>query len=260
MRLDSLLAARGLYESRSAAAASVMAGEVLLGPGRIVAHKPGQLVDGSVEVVLRPRPRYVSRGALKLAPALDRFALQVAGAAALDVGASTGGFTDLLLQRGAARVIALDVGYGELHWRLRTDPRVHLMERCNARHLRPGMLPYPPSLVVIDVSFISLTKVLGAILACAAQRFDCVALVKPQFEAGREAVGRGGVVRDAAARRAALCNVGEAARALGASVLGYAPAGLPGPKGNRETFIWIAEAGRAGALADLKSAAGEVEP
>jgi 23S rRNA (cytidine1920-2'-O)/16S rRNA (cytidine1409-2'-O)-methyltransferase len=260
VRLDTLLAARGLYESRSRAAASVMAGEVLLGAQRAVARKPGQLVDAEVQVALRARPRFASRGALKLAAALDRLQIDVAGRAALDVGASTGGFTDLLLQRGAAAVIALDVGYGELHWRLRSDPRVHVLERCNARHLTAAMLPYRPSLIVIDVSFISLAKVLGAVLACATERYDCLALVKPQFEAGRDAVGRGGVVRDPGVRRGALVGVGEAARTLGAAVLGFAPAGLHGPKGNRETFIWIAERGRAGALSDLEGAARAVEP
>ncbi len=263
VRLDSLLAQRGLYESRSRAAASVMAGEVLIGPGRERARKPGQLVDQTVEVELAERERFVSRGALKLAPALDRLGLEVRGVSALDVGASTGGFTDLLLRRGAARVTALDVGYGELHWRLRTDPRVSVLERCNARHLKPEMLPYPPELIVIDVSFISLAKVLPAVLACAHRRFDCLALVKPQFEVGRGAVGRGGVVRDPALRRGALVAVAIAARSLGATVLGFAAAGVPGPKGNRETFIWLAEAGRGGGLVGeeaLEEAVRAVEP
>jgi 23S rRNA (cytidine1920-2'-O)/16S rRNA (cytidine1409-2'-O)-methyltransferase len=263
VRLDSLLAERGLFESRSGAAASVMAGEVLIGPGRERARKPGQLVDEGVEVALARTERFASRGALKLAPALERFGLDVRGRSALDVGASTGGFTDLLLRRGAARVIALDVGYGELHWRLRTDPRVIVLERCNARQLEPKMLPYAPELIVIDVSFISLAKVLPAVLRCAAARFDCLALVKPQFEAGRDAVGRGGVVRDAAVRRGVLAAVATAARSLGAAVLGFAAAGLPGPKGNRETFIWLAEASREGGLADegaLEAAVLAVEP
>jgi 23S rRNA (cytidine1920-2'-O)/16S rRNA (cytidine1409-2'-O)-methyltransferase len=186
--------------------------------------------------------------------------LEVAGRRALDVGASTGGFTDCLLQRGAAQVVALDVAYGELDWRLRSDPRVTVIERRNARSLRAEELPYAPELIVVDVSFISLSKVLPAVLACAAPRFDCLALVKPQFEVGREYVGKGGVVRDAVLRRRALVAAGEAAVALGASALGYASSGLPGPKGNRESFVWLAEAGRPARVEDLEAAAREVEP
>jgi 23S rRNA (cytidine1920-2'-O)/16S rRNA (cytidine1409-2'-O)-methyltransferase len=176
------------------------------------------------------------------------------------VGASTGGFTDCLLQAGAEHVVAVDVAYGELDWRLRSDERVTVIERCNARALQPDQLPYAPDLIVIDVSFISLTKVLPAVLGCAAERFDCLALIKPQFEVGRGAVGKGGVVRDAAARRGALVDVALAARALGASVLGYASSGLPGPKGNLETFVWLAESTRDGGVEDLERAAREVEP
>jgi 23S rRNA (cytidine1920-2'-O)/16S rRNA (cytidine1409-2'-O)-methyltransferase len=174
------------------------------------------------------------------------------------VGASTGGFTDCLLQAGAAHVVALDVAYGELDWRLRSDPRVTVIERSNARSLAAGQLPYAPDLIVIDVSFISLGKVLGAVLSCAAPQFDCLALIKPQFEVGRAQVGKGGVVRDGALRRQALIDVGSAARELGVSVLGYASSGLPGPKGNLETFIWLAEAGRG--EVDLEAAAFGVEP
>jgi 23S rRNA (cytidine1920-2'-O)/16S rRNA (cytidine1409-2'-O)-methyltransferase len=141
----------------------------------------------------------------------------------------------------------VDVGYGELHWRLRNDPRVHVLERTNARLLTPGMLPYSPDLAVVDVSFISLTKVLPAVLGCMAPVHDLLALIKPQFEVGRGRVGKGGVVRDPALRRASLVEVGRAAKALGAGVLGYSSSGLPGPKGNRESFIWLAEAGRVGA-------------
>jgi 23S rRNA (cytidine1920-2'-O)/16S rRNA (cytidine1409-2'-O)-methyltransferase len=151
------------------------------------------------------------------------------------------------------------VAYGRLDWRLRSNPRVTVIERCNARSLRPEQLPYAPDLIAIDVSFISLAKVLPAVLACAADRFDCLALVKPQFEVGRGQVGKGGVVRDAAARRRALVDVGAAARQLGAAVLGYASSGLPGPKGNLETFVWLAEGARGGRL-DLEGAAREVEP
>jgi 23S rRNA (cytidine1920-2'-O)/16S rRNA (cytidine1409-2'-O)-methyltransferase len=177
----------------------------------------------------------------------------------LDVGASTGGFTDCLLQAGASHVVALDVAYGELDWKLRSDPRVTVIERRNARSLRPDELPYAPDLIVIDVSFISLAKVLPAVLACAAERFDCLALIKPQFEVGPSQVGKGGVVRDAAVRRGALVAVGSAARELGATVLGYASSGLPGPKGNRETFVWLAEESRGGGI-DVHEAALEVEP
>jgi 23S rRNA (cytidine1920-2'-O)/16S rRNA (cytidine1409-2'-O)-methyltransferase len=259
IRLDSLLAERGLFESRARAAASVLAGDVLLLPDRRRAEKPGQLVGADVEVEVVRAPPYVSRGGVKLANALDVLGIDVGGAHALDVGASTGGFTDCLLQRGAAHVVALDVAYGELSWKLREDPRVTVLERVNARALRPGVLPYAPGLTVIDVSFISLTKVLPAVLACAAARYDCLAMVKPQFEVGRERVGKGGVVRDPNARRDALVAVGRAAVALGAAVGGYAGSGLPGPKGNRETFVWLREPARGG-VEDLEAAAAEVEP
>ncbi len=259
VRLDQLLSQRGVFPSRSRAAASVLAGEVLLGPGRRRAEKPGQLVSEDVELKLAAMPAYVSRGGVKLANALDAFALDVAGRCALDVGASTGGFTDCLLQRGAAHVIALDVAYGQLDWGVRTDPRVTVIERVNARSLVPGELPYAPDLIVIDVSFIAATKVLGAVLGAAAERFDCLALVKPQFEVGREGVGKGGVVRDPDLRRAALTAVGAAALELGAAVLGYASSGLPGPKGNLESFVWLADGPRGG-VRDLERAAREVEP
>jgi len=259
MRLDSLLYERGMFGSRSRAAASVLAGEVLLLPGRGRAQKPGQMVPEDVELEVATGPRYASRGGIKLANALDRLGLEARGRLGLDVGASTGGFTDCLLQRGADRVAAVDVAYGEFDWRLRSDPRVTLLERKNARALRPEDLPFRPDLIVVDVSFISLRKVLPAVLDCAAGEFDCLALIKPQFEVGREAVGKGGVVRDAAARRGALVAVGDAVRALGSSVLGYASSELPGPKGNLETFLWLGEGGRTG-LEDLETAAREVEP
>jgi 23S rRNA (cytidine1920-2'-O)/16S rRNA (cytidine1409-2'-O)-methyltransferase len=260
MRLDALLAERGIFASRSRAAASVIAGEVMLGAERRRAEKPGQMVADDVELALAQADDYVSRGGRKLANALDTLGLDVAGRRALDVGASTGGFSDCLLQRDAACVTTLDVAYGELNWRLRTDARVTVIERQNARAVEPRMLPYAPDLVVIDVSFISLAKVLPAVLACAADRFDCLALVKPQFEVGRERVGKGGVVRAAADRRSALVAVGEAARELGAAVLGFASSGLPGPKGNRESFVWLAEAGRVGDVFDVEAAARDVEP
>jgi 23S rRNA (cytidine1920-2'-O)/16S rRNA (cytidine1409-2'-O)-methyltransferase len=240
VRLDTLLAERGLYGSRTRAAASVMAGEVLVGPDRRRIDKPGQMVEADVVVSVDETPAYVSRGGIKLANALDALDVDVAGRRALDVGASTGGFTDVLLQRGAAHVIAVDVAYGELHWGLRTDERVTVLERTNARALDPADLPHAPDLVVVDVSFISLTKVLPAVLACATEGFDCLAMVKPQFEVGRERVGRG-VVHDPALRREAIDGVAAAARALGHEIRGEAESGLPGPKGNLETFLWIAD-------------------
>ena len=253
-----------MFPSRSRAAASVLAGDVLVLPDRRRAEKPGQLFPEDAEFELVERPRYVSRGGVKLANALQAFELDVTGRLALDVGASTGGFSDCLLQHGVARVTAVDVAYGELDWRLRSDERVTVIERTNARALEPDALPYRPDLIVVDVSFISLCKVLGAVLACAAARYDALAMVKPQFEVGRELVGKGGVVRDAGVRRGALVDVARAAtEELGTSVLGFASSGLPGPKGNEETFVWLAEPDRPGALdsADaLEAAAREVEP
>jgi 23S rRNA (cytidine1920-2'-O)/16S rRNA (cytidine1409-2'-O)-methyltransferase len=259
VRLDSLLSDRGVFPSRSRAAASVLAGEVMLLPERRRAEKPGQMVAEDVELELRQAPAFVSRGGVKLANALDTFGIDVAGRHGLDVGASTGGFTDCLLSRGADHVIALDVAYGQLDWGLRSDSRVSVIERRNARALEPGELPYRPDLIVIDVSFISVVKVLDAVLGCAAERYDCLALVKPQFEVGRAKVGKGGVVRDPGLRRQALVDAGEAAVGLGASVLGYASSGLPGPKGNLESFVWLAEGPR-GTVPDLAAAAREVEP
>jgi 23S rRNA (cytidine1920-2'-O)/16S rRNA (cytidine1409-2'-O)-methyltransferase len=262
-RLDSLLAERGLFESRTRAAAAVMAGKVRLGGADGArASKPGQMVAPDVDVAVDPGDDYVSRGGVKLANALDALDLPVAGRRCLDVGASTGGFTDVLLRRGAAAVTALDVGAGELHPRLREDARVTVIERVNARTLEPAALPYRPDLVVADVSFISLRKVLPAVLACTAEAFDCLALVKPQFELGPKRVGKGGVVRAADDRRAALLAVAGWASAAGFAVRGFASSGLPGPAGNRETFIWIAPGGGAGALDDrgLARAVAKVEP
>jgi 23S rRNA (cytidine1920-2'-O)/16S rRNA (cytidine1409-2'-O)-methyltransferase len=251
-RLDTLLAERGVFASRSRAAASVMAGEVRVGSAGRRAEKPGEMVAADALLSVDERPRYVSRGGIKLENALRRTGIAVAGRSALDVGASTGGFTDCLLQHGAAEVLAVDVGYGELHYSLRTDPRVRVLERTNARSLTPAMAPATPDLAVVDVSFISLTKVLPAVLACLGGTYDVLALVKPQFEAPRELIGKGGVVRDPAVRRAALVAVGLAARGIERpagqpAVLGFCSSGLPGPKGNRETFVWLAEHGRAGA-------------
>lgn len=264
-RLDTLLAERGLFPSRSRAAASVMAGEVTIGgaAGRLAA-KPGESVPIDVELSVRERSPFVSRGGIKLNNALEAIDLSVQGRNALDVGVSTGGFTDCLLKRGAAHVVAVDVGYGDIDYGLRTDARVTLLERTNARSLTPQMLPYAPDLAVVDVSFISLRKVLPAILGCLAVRYDVLALCKPQFEVGRGRVGKGGVVRSAEDRRAALIGVGQTALELGASVLGCRSSGLPGPKGNLETFVWLAENGRGDGATDptgeLERMAREVEP
>ena len=248
-RLDALLHRRGLFPSRSRAAAAVMAGDVRLGPRGVLAKKPGQSVAEDVEIELAERPEFVSRGGRKLANALDALGTEVAGRDCLDVGASTGGFTDCLLQRGARHVVAVDVAYGELAWSLRGDERVTVIERVNARALESSQLPYRPDLVVCDLSFISLVKVLPAVISCAADRHDVLAMVKPQFEVGRERVGSGGVVRDPALRREAVAAVAQDVRAAtGSVVLGAASSGLPGPKGNRETFLWLAEPGRPGAL------------
>jgi 23S rRNA (cytidine1920-2'-O)/16S rRNA (cytidine1409-2'-O)-methyltransferase len=259
VRLDTLLAERGLFSSRARAAASVLAGEVRLGPGNERAAKPGQMVAADVVVAVDDRPRYVSRGGTKLANALDTLGLDVAGRRALDAGASTGGFTDVLLQRGAQHVVAVDVAYGELDWGLRNDDRVTVLERTNVRSLTPAHLPFAPDLLVADLSFISLRKVLPALLGCMAPGFDGLVMIKPQFEVGRERVG-GGVVREPADRRWALVAVANAVQELGASVLGFASSRLPGPKGNRETFAWIAEGGRPEALRDVEAAALEIEP
>ncbi|HZQ88561.1 MAG TPA: TlyA family RNA methyltransferase [Gaiellaceae bacterium] len=233
-RLDVLLVERGLAESRTQAQALVLAGLV---PGH---EKPGEQVDERAQLELKGRPPYVSRGGEKLAHALDAFGLDPAGLDCLDVGASTGGFTDVLLQRGAARVIAVDVGYGQLHERLRADERVVVLERTNARAL--DELPFAPQLIVCDVSFISIRVALPPALRLAAPGWRAVVLVKPQFEAGRGDVGRGGVVRDDGVRARVVREVAEAALAWGASTLGVVDSGLPGPKGNRELFVHLAQA------------------
>jgi 23S rRNA (cytidine1920-2'-O)/16S rRNA (cytidine1409-2'-O)-methyltransferase len=211
----------------------------------------------------RDGPAFVSRGGIKLENALTASGLNVSDRRALDVGASTGGFTDCLLRHGATGVVAVDVGYGQLDWGLRNDPRVSVLERTNARALTVDMLPYTPDLATIDVVFISLAKVLPAVLGCMAESYDVLAMVKPQFEVGRARVGKGGVVRDSGDRRDALVQVGRAALGLGASVLGYYSSGLAGPKGNKETFVWLAEpghAGRAESLGDVEQMARRVEP
>ncbi|MBA3865294.1 MAG: TlyA family RNA methyltransferase [Solirubrobacterales bacterium] len=250
-RIDAVLAERGLFPSRSAAAGAVRAGEVRVGQDGPVALRPSQLVEPEAALIVDPGPRYVSRGGTKLENALEALEIDVAGRDCLDVGASTGGFTDCLLQRGAPRVISADVAYGQIDVRLREDPRVTVIERLNARDLEPGDLPFAASLATVDVSFISLVKVLPAVARCLAPGGEVLAMVKPQFELSRERVGRG-VVRDAGDRREAILAVAEAAAELGLAVRGFASSGLPGPKGNRETFVWCG--GDGPAVADLGAA------
>jgi 23S rRNA (cytidine1920-2'-O)/16S rRNA (cytidine1409-2'-O)-methyltransferase len=230
-RLDVLLVERGLAESRAQAQALVMAGLV---PGH---SKAGEQVDESADLTVESPPPYVSRGGQKLAHALDVLRVEVAGRDCLDVGASTGGFTDVLLQRGAARVIALDVGRGQLHARLRGEPRVTVLERTNARDL--AALPFAPELVTCDVSFISVRTALPPALALARPGWEALVLVKPQFEAGRAEVGRRGVVRDREVHRRVLREIAEAALAWPGETAGIVDSGLPGPKGNREFFLHL---------------------
>lgn len=216
-----------------------MAGRVRV-DGSVV-DKPGHPVREAAVIEVDRGPEYVSRGGVKLANALDALGVEVTGADALDLGASTGGFTDCLLQRGARRVIALDVGYGQLDWSIRQDARVHVMERTNARHLTPGSLPFAPDLVTCDLSFISIGTVWGAVVPCCAPGWRAMVMVKPQFEVGRDRVGSGGVVRDPRAREDAVRGVIEVIESHGGRIIGSADSGLPGPKGNRETFVLAAE-------------------
>jgi 23S rRNA (cytidine1920-2'-O)/16S rRNA (cytidine1409-2'-O)-methyltransferase len=236
-RIDAVLAERGLFPSRSAAAGAVRAGEVRVGRDGPVALRPSQLVEPEAALIVDSGPRYVSRGGSKLENALEALAIDVTGRDCLDVGASTGGFSDCLLQRGATRVAAVDVAYGQIDLRMREDPRVTVIERLNARAMEPADLPFAPALATVDVSFISLTKVLPAVARCLAPGGEALAMVKPQFELGRSRVGRG-VVRDAGDRSEAIRVVADAAIDLGLPVRGVASSGLPGPKGNRETFLW----------------------
>jgi 23S rRNA (cytidine1920-2'-O)/16S rRNA (cytidine1409-2'-O)-methyltransferase len=234
-RADKRVVDLGLAESRTRAQAMILAGQVVIGDH--VVAKPGELVDADAEVRLKGAPMpYVSRGGLKLEHALEHFHIDVTGLRAIDVGASTGGFTDCLLQRGAVEVCAVDVGYNQLAWKLRDDKRVYALERVNARHLEPSMLPWKPDLAVCDVSFISLTLILPRLVECGARRLVC--LIKPQFEAGREAVGKGGVVRDPAARQAAIEKCCDAAKSLGCRVEGVVESPIRGPAGNVEYLMY----------------------
>ena len=234
-RLDKLLVARGLAESREQAQRLIMAGLVLVEDRP--ATKPGHKIPTDAVIRVKERPQFVSRGAHKLIAGLDVFGVDPQGWVCADLGASTGGFTDVLLQRGAARVYAVDVGYGQLHWRLRNDPRVVVMERTNARYLQS--LPEPVQLVVIDASFISLRLLLPAARRILAPDGQIIALVKPQFEAGRERVGKGGVVRDARVHRQVLREIVDWAAEHGYGPQGLVPSPILGPKGNREFLLWL---------------------
>jgi 23S rRNA (cytidine1920-2'-O)/16S rRNA (cytidine1409-2'-O)-methyltransferase len=242
-RLDVLLVERGLAESRTQAQALVMAGLV---PGHA---KPGEQVDDAAPLEVERPPPYVSRAGFKLANALDAFGVDPAGLDCLDLGASTGGFTDVLLQRGAARVIALDVGHGQLHLRIRDDPRVEVLERTNARTLVE--LPFEPRLVTCDVSFISVRSALPPALRLAARGWQALVLVKPQFEAGRAEV-RKGVVRDPAVHARVVREIAECALGWGARPAGVVDSGLPGPKGNHEFVLYLVQADHPELPADLE--------
>jgi 23S rRNA (cytidine1920-2'-O)/16S rRNA (cytidine1409-2'-O)-methyltransferase len=229
---------QGLAPSREKARALILAGEVLCGDRPV--DKAGELVPADAPLRLRSEPMpYVSRGGLKLAHALTTFGIDPAGKVALDLGASTGGFTDCLLQRGAARVYAIDVGQAQLDWKLRSDARVVILDKVNIRYLTPAQLPERAELAVMDLSFISLKLILPVVPALLQPGSSVVALVKPQFEVGRQRVGKGGIVRDPAARAEALRDVAQAARDLGFAVLGDTPSPITGGKGNVELLLWL---------------------
>jgi 23S rRNA (cytidine1920-2'-O)/16S rRNA (cytidine1409-2'-O)-methyltransferase len=238
VRLDSLLVSRGLAQSRERASALILSGVVLV-DGQ-PARKAGQQVSDDAEIVMKERDHpYVGRGGIKLAHALDTFGLNVEGREALDIGASTGGFTDVLLKRGAARVVALDVGHGQLDWGLRNDPRVVVIERANARTLAPDQLPSLVDIVTIDVSFISLRHILPRVPALVRAGADVVALVKPQFEAGRDEVGKKGVVRDPAVQMRVVEEAARAAAEVGLVRAGMTESPITGDTGNREFFLHL---------------------
>jgi len=237
LRLDAALVGRGLAETRSAAQRLIMAGQVFAGERRL--DKPGQLVAEDVALELRGQPHpWVSRGGLKLAHALDSFAIAVAGRTGLDVGASTGGFTDVLLQRGAARVYAVDVGHGQLAWKLRNDPRVVLLEKTNIRHVGPAQIAEPVDIIVCDVSFIGLETALPAAMALVTAGAHLVALIKPQFEVGKGRVGKGGIVRDPALHQEVCDRLGAwLAAQPGWRLQGIVPSPIEGADGNREFLM-----------------------
>lgn len=240
-RIDALLVDRGFFPSREQAKAAILAGDVRIGD--IVVRKAGEQVREDALPVVTPRQRFVSRGGDKLEGALSKFDVEVEGVRAIDVGASTGGFTDCLLQRGAASVCAVDVGYGQLAWSLRSDDRVTVFERTNIRHAEPDVLGAPFDLVVMDVSFISLDKVADALVALMGPESDLVVLVKPQFEVGKERVGKRGVVRDVAAHVDALSAACETLRSKGLTVRDMTFSPIKGPEGNIEFWLWAAYGG-----------------
>ena len=239
-RLDLLLVERGLAESRARAQALILAGRVIVDERR--RDKPGEAVPVDARVKVKGGSDWASRGAGKLLGALEAWpwlAERVRGARCLDIGASTGGFTDVLLHHGAQAVVALDVGYGQLHWKLQRDPRVTVMDRTNIRYVTPADLPWAPDLATSDASFISVRLFLPSVFALLRPGGVFVALVKPQFEVGRERVGKGGVVRDEAVRQSALDDVRQAATELGFDVLGAVDSPVAGPKGNREFLLGL---------------------
>ncbi|HEV8615013.1 MAG TPA: TlyA family RNA methyltransferase [Methylomirabilota bacterium] len=245
VRIDRLLVDKGLVESREKATRHILAGEVLVDGQRV--DKAGSLISTEAEIELKGRSPYVSRGGEKLAHALDHFQTKIQGKFCIDVGASTGGFTDCLLQRGAVRVYAVDVGTGQLDDRLRKDARVEVMEQTNARTLDPRLFGDLPSVAVVDVSFISLEKILPAVFNVLAPRGEVIALVKPQFEVGRESVGKGGIVRDPALHRSAVQRLARYSVLRGWHVLGVSASPLRGAKGNREFFLHLSSHGRTAA-------------
>ncbi|MGH9474696.1 MAG: TlyA family RNA methyltransferase [Terriglobales bacterium] len=235
-RLDQLLVARGLAQSRQRAQAQILAGNVLVNGQR--ADKPGHAVAADAELALvGSAPRFASRAGEKLAAALAHFGISVAGRVGLDIGSSTGGFTDCLLQHGVRHVYAFDSGTNQMIWRLRTDPRVTLRENTNARYLQPGDMPEPAGMLTVDVSFISVTLLLPALLPLLAPAADAVILIKPQFEAGRGQVGKGGIIRDAAVREAAVAKVWAAAAAAGLRPADALPSPVFGAGGNQEYLL-----------------------
>ncbi len=247
-RLDRILVQRGFFDTRSQAAAAVLAGEVTVGGSTVT--KAGAQVDPRAEIAVAKACRFVSRGGLKLERAFERFPIDVSGRAVLDGGASTGGFSDCLLSHGARKVMAVDVGYGQLAWKLRQDPRVEVLERTNIRYLDPGRLSERPDFLVLDLSFISIKKVIGAVIECLRPGFEAVFLVKPQFEAGRGQVGKGGVVRDIAVHRQVLEGIWDHLTEAGLEVRGLVESGIRGPRGNVEYLLYAAD-GRAGAGAAI---------
>jgi 23S rRNA (cytidine1920-2'-O)/16S rRNA (cytidine1409-2'-O)-methyltransferase len=242
IRIDKLLVERGLVSSRQRAQALIMAGKVLVDDTPVT--KAGTAVPADAQIRLRGEDNpFVSRGGIKLEGALDELSIAVEAKTILDVGASTGGFTDVCLQRGAALSYAVDVGTNQLDYRLRVDERVVCLEQTNARYLTLEMLPGPADLAVIDVSFISVTKILGPVVQCLVPGGEILVMVKPQFEAGRDKVGKGGVVRDVQAREEAILKVIEWARDLGLEMLGRADAQIKGPRGNQEVFVHLKKGG-----------------